>query len=69
MLSAEPEQGSLARIFEEMENCWAQGHHVRALGAYLVDVAIATAVSTRVTRSFGITVGSGDEAQVFVLGK
>ena len=43
-LSAAPDNGAIARVFEEMENLWRQSHHVQAVGAYLLDIARSTAV-------------------------
>jgi len=55
-------------VFEEMENLWRQSHHVRAVGAYLLDIARSTAVLKHVSRSLAITVlpGTANE-QVMVI--
>ncbi len=67
-LSAAPDNGAIARVFEEMENLWRQSHHVRAVGAYLLDIARSTAVLKHVSRSLAITVGAGTASeQVMVI--
>ena len=63
VLSTAPDHGNVERVFEEMENFWRQSHHVRAVGAYLLDVAKATGVLVQVGRSISINVGT----DVFVL--
>jgi hypothetical protein len=66
-VSASPERGAMARAFEGMEEFWAQGHHVRSLGRFLLDLAARTAVLEHVTRAISITVGEGDKAEVVVI--
>ena len=67
-LSTAPDNGAIARVFEEMENLWRQSHHVRAVGAYLLDIARSTAVLKHVSRSLAITVGAGTaNEQVMVI--
>ena len=69
VLSGAPDNGAMARVFEEMENLWRQSHHVRAVGAYLCDIARSTGVLTHVSRSLAITVGVGAPTeQVIVVG-
>jgi hypothetical protein len=69
VLSAEPDNGVMARIFEEMENLWRQSHHVRGVGAYLLEIARITGVLKHVTQSMSVTVGVGTASeQVFVVG-
>jgi hypothetical protein len=68
VLSGAPDNGAIARVFEEMENLWRQSHHVRAVGAYLVDIARRAGVLKHVSRSLAITVGPGTaRAQVIVV--
>jgi hypothetical protein len=67
ILSAAPDDGVVGRVFEELEDLWTQSLHVRAVGAYLVEVARAGGVLGEVGRSFALTVGSGDGSETFVL--
>jgi hypothetical protein len=69
VVSGAPEQGSFGRIFEEMEELWGQSHHVRAVGAYLLEVARASGVLPHVARSMALQVGSGrdEDREVIVL--
>jgi hypothetical protein len=68
VLSGAPDNGVIVRVFEEMENFWRQSHHVRAVGAYLLDIARATAVLKHVSRSLAITIGAGTQnEQVMVI--
>ena len=66
-VSAVPERGAMARAFEGMEEFWAQAHHVRSVGRFLLDLAASTAVLTHVTRALSITIGEGDKADVVVI--
>ena len=66
-VSASPERGVIARTFEGMEEFWAQGHHVRSLGRFLLDVAARAAVLPHVTRAVAITAGEGDRAETLVI--
>ena len=65
-VSAAPERGVVARAFEGMEEFWAQSHHVRSLGRFLLDLAASSAVLTHVTRAFSVTV-EGDNAEVVII--
>jgi hypothetical protein len=67
ILSAAPNDGVIERVFEELEDFWTQSLHVRAVGAYLVDVARTGGVLGDVGRSFALTVGGGDGSETLVL--
>jgi hypothetical protein len=60
VLSAAPDDGVIERVFEELEDFWTQSLHVRAVGAYLVDVARAGGVLGDVGRSFALTAEGGE---------
>jgi hypothetical protein len=59
----------MGRVFEQMEELFRQRLHVRALGAYLLDVGRATGVLTHMGRSLALTVGGGksEDGQVLVI--
>ena len=69
VLSAAPAGHVMGRVFEQMEELFRQRLHVRALGAYLLDVARATGVLRHTGRSLALTVGGekGEAGEVFVI--
>ena len=69
VLSAAPAGHVMVRVFEQMEELFRQRLHVRALGAYLLDVARATGVLRHTGRSLALTVGGekGEAGDVFVI--
>ena len=67
-VSGAPDHGVIPAVFDGMENFWAQGHHVRAVGAYLLEIAQQAGVVSHVTRSLAISVEEGPHAGIRVLG-
>ena len=69
VLSAAPAGHVMGRVFEQMEELFRQRLHVRALGAYLLDIARATGVLRHTGRSLALTVGGekGEADDVFVI--
>ena len=63
VLSGAPDNRVIEHVFEEMENLWRQSHHVRAVGAYLLDIARTTGVLKHVSRSLAVTIGAGTTDQ------
>jgi hypothetical protein len=54
-------------VFEQLEELWKQSLHVRALGAYLAEVAGGCGVAQHLTRSFALTL-SGPSSRTIVVG-
>ena len=69
VLSAAPAGHVMGSVFEQMEELFRQHLHVRALGAYLLDVARATGVLRHAGRSLALTVGGEKSGggEVFVI--
>ena len=68
-LAGAPDNDTFAHVFGEMQNLWRQSHHVRAVGAYLLDIARATSALKHVGRAMSITLGVGTPSeQVIVVG-
>jgi hypothetical protein len=69
VLSASPAAHAMGHVFEQMEHLFGQHLHVRALGAYLLDVARITGAAKHAGRSFALTVAGERNApgQVFVI--
>lgn len=57
-LSAAPDDKTFKLVFEEMENLWAQSHHMRAVGAFLLETARLTGVLKHLGRSVSIGVAT-----------
>lgn len=53
--SGAQENGVLEKSFPLMVNLWAQSHHVRALGAYLLELATAAGVAHCLARTLTVT--------------
>jgi len=67
-LSGGVEEGdTLGRAFSSMANLWAQGHHVRALGAYLLELATNAGIIHCVARTLTVTYRTGDEERALVV--
>ena len=61
------EDGSFERAFALMANLWALPHHVRALGAFLLEAAAQAGVAGAVARTITIVAGdSGSETALVV---
>jgi hypothetical protein len=66
-ITAPVEETALESAFALMANLWAQAHHVRALGAFLLDAASAAGVAYAVTRTLTVlTRDGGNETAVVV---
>jgi hypothetical protein len=48
-------QKTIDKAFAEMDDLWKQSHHVRAIGAYLLDAAEHIGQLTNVTRTMAVT--------------
>jgi hypothetical protein len=57
-----PNRKTIDKAFESMNDLWTQSHHVRAIGAYLLESADAAGVLNTVNRT--MTVKSGDDVVV-----
>jgi hypothetical protein len=57
-----PNKKTIDEAFESMNDLWTQSHHVRAIGAYLLQSAAAAGVLGRVNRT--MTAKSGDDVVV-----
>jgi hypothetical protein len=55
IVSGGPAETPLDRARRSMQSCWAQVHHLRAIGALLVDRARIAGVLPKIGRSFTIT--------------
>ena len=53
--AAAQDDGVLEKTFSLMVNLWAQSHHVRALGVYLLEAASAATVGASVARTLSVT--------------
>ncbi len=53
--AAAEDDGTLERVFSLMVNLWAQTHHVRALGAFLLEAASTAGVASAVVRTLTVT--------------
>jgi hypothetical protein len=53
--AAVEEDGVLEKTFSLMVNLWAQSHHVRALGGFLLEAASTAGVATSVARTLTVT--------------
>ena len=61
------EDGTFERVFALMANLWAQAHHVRALGVYLVEAAAQANVTGAVARTLTVVAGdTGSETALVV---
>jgi hypothetical protein len=54
ILSGARNQKTIDKVFGAMNDLWAQSHHVRAVGAYLLDCAEAASVLHEVTRTLTV---------------
>jgi hypothetical protein len=61
--SGAPNQRTIDKAFETMNDIWTQSHHVRAVGAYLLETASAKGVLGAIGRT--LSVKSGDDVVVF----
>ena len=57
-----PNKKTIDEAFESMNDLWTQSHHVRAIGAYLLESAAAAGVLNTANRT--MTVKSGDDVVV-----
>lgn len=55
VVAAAEEDGILEKTFSLMVNLWAQTHHVRALGAFLLEAASTVGVAASVARTLSVT--------------
>ena len=60
IVSSAPAATSLDRARRSMQSCWAQVHHLRAIGALLVDRSRTAGVLPRIGRSLTITPRKSD---------
>ncbi|HVN32409.1 MAG TPA: hypothetical protein VMT45_10510 [Thermoanaerobaculaceae bacterium] len=61
------ENGTLDQVFSLMVNLWLQTHHVRALGAFMLEAAMTAGVAEGVTRTLRVnTRGAGGESTLVV---
>jgi hypothetical protein len=67
-LSAGEQEGdTFNKAFSLMVNLWAQSHHVRALGAYLLELATAARIAHCVARTLTVTYREGDGERALVV--
>ena len=66
VVAAADEDGTLEKTFSLMVNLWAQTHHVRALGAFLLEAASTAGVAASVVRTLNVRVreAAGENALV-----
>jgi hypothetical protein len=64
---AAEEDGTLERAFSLMVNLWAQTHHVRALGAFLLEAASTAGVAAAVVRTLTVSARETDGEKTLVL--
>ena len=57
-------QKTIDKAFGEMDDLWTQSHHVRAIGAYLVDAAERAGVLSAVTRTMTVQAAGLDKTVV-----
>jgi hypothetical protein len=63
------EGGTLENVFSLMVNLWVQTHHVRALGAFMLEAAMTAGVADRVVRTLRVSArGAGGENALVVAG-
>lgn len=55
LVSGGPAETALDRARRSMQSCWGQVHHLRAIGAFLIDRARTAGVLMKVGRSFTVT--------------
>jgi hypothetical protein len=55
VVAAAEDDGVLEKTFSLMVNLWAQSHHVRALGVFLLEAASAASVAASVGRTLSVT--------------
>jgi hypothetical protein len=60
--SGAPNQKTIDKVFETMNDLWTHSHHVRTIGAYLLESATAAGVLNIINRT--MTVRSGDDVVV-----
>jgi len=65
--SGAPEGGVFEKSFSLMVNLWAQSHHVRALGAYVLELAIAAGVAHRLARTLTLIYRDGEGEKALVI--
>jgi hypothetical protein len=60
LVSGGPAETALDRGRRSMQACWTQVHHVRAIGAFLIDRARSAGVLSKIGRSFTVTPQKAD---------
>jgi hypothetical protein len=61
------ENGTLDQVFSLVVNLWLQTHHVRALGAFVLEAALTAGVADEVARTLRVsTRGAGGESALVV---
>ena len=60
LVSGAPAETALDRGRRNLQVCWGQVHHLRAIGAFLIDRARAAGVLTKIGRSFTVTPQKAD---------
>jgi hypothetical protein len=60
LVSGGPAETALDRGRRNMQACWGQVHHLRAIGAFLIDRARTAGVLTKIGRSFTVTPQKAD---------
>jgi hypothetical protein len=61
------ENGTLDQVFSLMVNLWLQTHHVRALGAFVLEAALTAGVADEVARTLRVSArGAGGESALVV---
>ncbi len=63
IVSGGPAETPLDRARRNMQSCWEQVHHLRAIGALLVDRSRTAGVLTKIGRSFTVTPQKPDSAK------
>jgi hypothetical protein len=67
LAGAAEDDGTLERAFSMMVNLWAQTHHVRALGAFLLEAASTAGVAAAVVRTLTVSARKTDGEKTLVI--
>jgi hypothetical protein len=65
--SSAEDTDTFERAFSSMVNLWAQSHLVRALGAYLLELATTAGIVHHLTRTLTVTYLKGDDERALVV--